>query len=247
MKRIGITLFAVIIACLAFSASSFAITAEDICVPEKASASVKTPNAEDKCPAANTKEYVLQASDYEVLEHIRYNPIGVAGLEKPTLEVKGVNLQVYANTGTGVGNLFVGPGPQGLQDRNNLIVGKENSALGEYDLISGVKNSTEEIGTVAFGKENQAKSEYSTVLGGSLNTAGSGGSPQKESTIVGGRNNSTFNGNSEGSVIAGGKGNVAKTPNDLIAGGFENTAETASFVTITGGKAKVCKVEYALC
>jgi hypothetical protein len=172
-----------------------------------------------------------------------------------TLVISGANLQIVNGTGStastnGLGNLIIGyneerPAELGVTERTGshvlvvgtghnytsfggIVVGKDNTAIGEYSAVSGGRNNTaiSNYSTVSGGRNNTASGEYSSVSAGESNTAFG-----QDSSVSGGRNNIASGGVAS---VSGGHGNTANGAVASVSGGRINTAG-GSYTSVTGG------------
>lgn len=194
-----------------------------LCVPATAGA-VTSGGTTGSCGTSTPIELPTSRADQQtllsVLPYLSFNAAGVGG--KPTITVKGANLQVVNGAGStttpnGAGNLILGyneyPGSQ--TGSHSLVMGQSNSFTSYGNLVHGTNNKASAPWATAVGYFNTASGPFSSVLGGYSNTA---------SNFVG--------------VVAGGHDNVAKGESAAILGGNKNRAEgTAS--SVSGGFSNV--------
>ena len=134
------------------------------------------------------------------------------------------------NTASGMASTISG-GQGNIAQRSHSTVGggRGNVAAGEYATIGGGG------GDPYVDAGNRVSDDYGTVGGGGNNQAGddAGTSEDRPYATVGGGFTNTASG--DGSVVAGGVGNVASGLNATIAGGNDNTA-SGERSTVGGGK-----------
>jgi hypothetical protein len=123
-----------------------------------------------------------------ILPYVRYVASGVGG--RPTIQFSGANVQIVNGEGStqttnGGGNLIVGydenprqepqtgshdlvVGPEdGYTSYGAIVGGRDNRALGPYDLLAGIANETSSEGSsVSGGFENRAAFAFSSIFGG---------------------------------------------------------------------------------
>jgi|SRR5580704_10392080 hypothetical protein len=219
IKRLGSLLVIAAFSLIAVPAAS--ATPGKLCIPEKASAEVKSPNAEGNCAAKYTGYYVPTEAEEEVLQHLTY--VAKGEFERPEIKISGVNVHLYSTTG-GLGSLLIGETP----------VAKESESFFENSLVVGnsdyVKAGT---GIVVFGKKNNVEYEgpskekpgYSDILGGENNRV-----RVNNTVIVGGLGNSNYFDealfqNGEFADILGGQGNDTEGNFSTIIGGSDKNAQ----------------------
>jgi hypothetical protein len=234
-----------------FAASAYATPAK-ICVPEKASKEVETPNEAGNCVAKYSGYYVPTKEEEEVLQHMKYVAEGVD--KKPTIEFSNVNIKIPTNT-HGYGNIVDGEVAEVTGDNDivlgtgntvtesyDLVAGEDNKVKGNYSLVTGLENEDifpSEFDAILSGEQNKAENSFDSFLGGvgSKETAG-------DSTIAGGKFDSD---ESVYGFVAGGKANEAEGKEfGTVVGGNENTAgdKENSYDSIFGGSENGAYAKY---
>jgi len=128
------------------------------------------------------------------LARVSYDATGLNG--KPTLKIKGANLQIVDGSGetsgavNGRGNLFIG-----YDEQDN------DTQTGSHNLILGSTNSFTSYGGLVAGRSNNISARFASVTGGSGNTA-----------------------SGAYSVVSGGRGNTASSTLSSLTAGQGNTA-----------------------
>jgi hypothetical protein len=173
----------VMLVVMAFPAFASASEIDAICIPKKASATVKSPSAVGVCPAENEKDYALSLEQDKIIEHMTLTE-GVGGT---TIQVKGVNIQLTGE-GTGPsGNLIighVGPG-EGNENLEVQITGSSGKIKGNGNIISGENpNVTGNNSVNIGGVSNSVTSSHSAIVGGKSDSATATNSSVFGSTLV---------------------------------------------------------------
>jgi hypothetical protein len=220
-----------------------------ICVP--AAGAVTSGGTSGACGTATPVELPQSRAEQQtllsILPYLSFNATGVGG--KPTIAVKGANLQILNGTGStttanGAGNLILGyneyPGTQ--TGSHSLVSGQSNSFQSYGQFVSGTNNKATAPWATAVGYFNTASGPFSSVLGGYSNTATNfagvvvGGHDNvakgESSAILGGSKNST-----EGTAAAmvGGFNNIGRAAESAVLGGNTNVA-AGKWSTVAGGK-----------
>jgi hypothetical protein len=263
MKKFYATL--VLLAAVALGLSpaiaSAAETATYICVPETAGSAVTSGGSEGKCEAKHTTVELPPTAELatlqSILPHIKYEAEGID--KKPTVQFSGANVEIVNGEGktattngegnlvigydeneekheqTGSHNLILGP-EQTFTGYGDVLAGKTNDAISNYDLIAGANNSVSAVAaSVTGGWHNTASATYSSVTGGAFNTA------SKVFASASGGYDNTASG--ESASVSGGYENKASGSQASVLGGNKNLAEGMLSV-IYGGKELKTTKEY---
>ena len=223
-----------------------------LCVPTTAGAAVTSGGADGaSCGTSKPVELPESRADQKtllsILPYLSFNPTGVGG--KPTVQVKGANLQILNGAGTtsaanGAGNLILGYNENaGTQTGSHSFVsGRGNSFSSFGQLVNGTNNKATGAWASVLGYNNSVSGAYSTVVGGYSNqvsgfastiVAGHDNTAQgSTNAIVGGNKNLT--GGDSGTIVSG-FNNVASGAESAILGGNGNSA-FGRWSTIAGGK-----------
>ena len=218
--------------------STTADAAVFICVPTSAGAAVTSGGADgSSCGAAKPVQLPEsrddQATMASVLPYLSFKASGIGG--KPTVQVRGANLQLVNGSGAttsvnGTGNLVLGydeyPGTQ--TGSHNLVTGQSNTFTSYGSFVGGTNNRATAPWTTVGGYFNTASSSHSTVAAGYSNTA------SNFAAFVGGGHDNTAKG--EASAILGGSRNGAEGTAAAAVGGFANTARGTETAVLGGNQ-----------
>jgi hypothetical protein len=158
---------------------------------------------------------------------VKVDPNPENGVTGPNIVFSGANVHIVSGSGatddrvTGKGNLIIGYN----EAFSDLQPGDRG---GSHNLVTGESNTFKSWAGVVFGSNNSLEGAFSSILGGSGNLTGIGGSP---SVIVGGSNNSVV---APGSVVVGGGGNTCSGVISLVLGGFNNVADGGGSIVVSG-------------
>lgn len=222
-----------------------------VCVPATAGAAITSGGTSGSCGTAAPVELPQSRTEQQtllsILPHLSFKEAGVAG--KPTITVRGANLQLVNGSGStttvnGAGNLVLGynesPGEQ--TGSHSVVSGQSNSFKSYGQLVTGTNNKALAPWATVHGYFNTASSSHSAVLGGYSNAASNfasvvvGGHDNSakahSSAVLGGYRNST---EGDGATVVGGFANIARGTESAILGGNQNTA-SGRWSTTAGGK-----------
>jgi len=183
-----------------------------------------------------------------------------------TVLISGANLQVVSGAGStnadvnGTGNIIIGYDENVENNKSGshnlvvgyghnyfsyggIVVGYNNSIVGEYSSVSGGAYNTAsgDVSSVSGGWGNIASGDLSSVSGGYYNTASgnrssvSGGyyntASGNYSSVSGGKYNNAYG---DFSSVSGGDENTASGGSSSVSGGYLNTA-SGNFSSVSGG------------
>ena len=165
----------------------------------------------------------------------------------PTADFSGVNVRINNGTNTttglvnGLGNLTIGynepsnstvefcSDPDHIDQVSCEAVGEiwaRNVRRGSHNLIIGLRNSYDNIGSILFGTDNIANADYASI------TAGKGNMVSGNYSIISGGRDNLVSGTS--ASISGGFDNIVSGKDSSITGGAGNSA-FGEGTSITGG------------
>jgi hypothetical protein len=216
-----------------------------MCVPAEAGAAVVSGGATGECKKGYSSVGLpsnpeQQEKFISIIKHVNYKEKGIDG--KPTIQISGVDLQVYAGAKedetTGLGNLVIGndesPGTQ--SGSNNLIMGSVEQSFTSFGSILGGSHSvTLGQSETVLGFKNTANGPEDSVTGGKENVAES-----INSSVSGGIGNRS---DGDSSSITGGNSNIASGGDSTVLGGYANEA-SGNFSTVLGEAGKKATNEF---